>query len=56
MTLVLDVAAGPGDDHVPVIGGWPAAPVLAVALDLAQDRARGREILADWRATGAVWL
>ena len=50
------VTAGPGDDHVPVIGGWPAAPVLAVALDLAQDRARGREILADWRATGAVWL
>ena len=54
MTLVLDDAAGPGDDHVPVIGGWPAAPVLAVAL--AQDRARGRGILADWRATGAVWL
>jgi DNA-binding transcriptional ArsR family regulator len=50
------VTAGLGDDHVAVVGGWPAAPVLAVALDLAQDRARGREILADWRASDAVWL
>jgi len=28
--------------------GWPLAHPLAVALDLAQDRGRGREILADW--------
>jgi hypothetical protein len=37
------------------IDGWPAAPVLAVALDLAQDRARGREILTEWRTDGDVW-
>ena len=29
-------------------GRWPLAHPLAVALDLAQDRARGREILEDW--------
>lgn len=29
-------------------GSWPLAHPLAVALDLAQDRARGREILEDW--------
>ena len=29
-------------------GRWPLAHPLAVALDLAQDRARGREILDDW--------
>lgn len=29
-------------------GPWPLAHPLAVALDLAQDRARGREILDDW--------
>ena len=50
------VTAGTGGDHVPVIDGWPAAPILAVALDLAQDRARGREILTEWRVTDAVWL
>jgi len=38
-----------------VIDGWPAAPVLAVALDLAQDRARGREILGEWSIDGDVW-
>jgi hypothetical protein len=38
-----------------MIDGWVAAPVLAVALDLAQDRARGREILQDWEIDGAVW-
>lgn len=52
---VSDVVAGPGDDEIPAIDGWPAAPVLAVALDLAQDRARGREILSDWRIDHAVW-
>lgn len=50
------VTAGVGSDQLPIIGGWPAAPILAVALDLAQDRARGREILADWRIPDAVWL
>lgn len=29
-------------------GRWPLAHPLAVALDLARDRARGREILEDW--------
>lgn len=29
-------------------GRWPLAHPLAIALDLAQDRARGREILEDW--------
>lgn len=32
----------------PGTGGWPLAHPLAVALDLAQDRGRGREILEDW--------
>lgn len=29
-------------------GRWPLAHPLAVALDLAQDRSRGREILEEW--------
>ena len=37
------------------IDGWMAAPLLTVALDLAQDRARGREILQGWETDGAVW-
>jgi hypothetical protein len=41
--------------EIPQIAGWPAAPVLAVALDLAQDRARGREILSAWERPDAVW-
>lgn len=49
------VAAGVGDDPAPVVDGWPAAPRLAVALDLAQDRARGRQILDEWDAPDAVW-
>lgn len=49
------VAAGVGDDPAPLVDGWPAAPLLAVALDLAQDRARGRQILDEWDASGAVW-
>jgi hypothetical protein len=52
---VSDVVAGPGDDDAPALDGWLAAPVLAVALDLAQDRARGREILTDWSIDDAVW-
>jgi hypothetical protein len=34
---------------------WPLAHPVAVALDLAQDRARGREILDDWSPTERVW-
>ena len=34
---------------------WPLAHPVAVALDLAQDRARGREILEDWRPPERVW-
>lgn len=46
----------PADPDVDLmIGVWPAAPLLAVALDLAQDRARGREILDDWDHPDAVW-
>ena len=43
------------DSDPPEIDGWLAAPVLTVALDLAQDRARGREILTDWNHPDAVW-
>jgi hypothetical protein len=51
------VCAAPGDDDgsPPVVDGWPVAPKLATALDLAQDRARGREVLADWDDPHAVW-
>ena len=52
---VIAVTAGPADAELLVVEGWPAAPLLAVALDLAQDRARGREILMDWDVPGAVW-
>lgn len=34
---------------------WPLAHPAAVALDLAQDRARGREILEDWSPPERVW-
>ena len=47
---VRDSAATPPD-----LDGWPAAPVLAVALELAQDRARGHQLLADWSHPDAVW-
>jgi hypothetical protein len=50
------VVAGVDSGHpVPVVDGWPVAPKLAVALDLAQDKARGREILADWADPDGVW-
>lgn len=48
------VVAPPGPG-TPSIGGWPAAPLVAVALDLAQDPARGREILRAWEHADAVW-
>ncbi len=38
------------------LDGWRAAPDLAVALGLAEDPARGREILRDWPGEGHVWL
>jgi hypothetical protein len=44
------------DNRRPILApGWPAAPKLAIALDLAQDKARGREILDDWVDPDAVW-
>jgi hypothetical protein len=43
------------DDRVETIRGWPVAPLVAVALDLTQDRARGREILDDWTAGHDIW-
>jgi hypothetical protein len=42
-------------DLSPIIHGWPAAPMVAVALDLAQDRSRGREILSDWKDGHGIW-
>lgn len=38
------------------LDGWRTAPDLAVALGLAGDPARGREILQDWPGQGHVWL
>ncbi|HVM63763.1 MAG TPA: hypothetical protein VMU14_02800 [Acidimicrobiales bacterium] len=43
------------DRTLPLVGGWPAAPRLTVALDLALDRARGREVLESWSTPDAVW-
>jgi hypothetical protein len=42
-------------DEIPMVDGWSVAPRLAVALDLAQDRGRGREILAAWNERDAIW-
>jgi len=44
------------ESRTPRVGNWAVAPKLAVALDLAQDRGRGREILAGWRDDDAVWI
>ena len=38
------------------LDGWRTAPDLAVALGLAGDPARGREILQDWQGEGHVWV
>jgi hypothetical protein len=38
-----------------MVEGWPAAPLVAVALDLAQDAGRGREILRDWKEGDGLW-
>jgi hypothetical protein len=43
-------------DVIPMIDQWPAAPLLAVALDLAQDESRGREILSEWSVGDGIWL
>ena len=43
------------EDHELMVGEWPAAPRLTVALDLAKDRGRGREILEDWEAGNGIW-
>lgn len=39
----------------PRVGRWLSVPLLTAALDLAQDRARGREILEEWAVNDAVW-
>ncbi len=44
------------DDVTPEIDRWPAAPLVAVALDVAQDTGRGREILEQWSAGHGIWL
>ena len=49
------VVLAPTEGWVPLVDGHPAAPVMAVALDLAQDRVRGREILDGWDHPDAVW-
>lgn len=46
---VLRDEAAPADD-------WRRAPKLAVALQLANDPARGREILTEWTGDDHVWL
>jgi hypothetical protein len=51
----VSAVAEPPPSEIPSIDGWPVAPVLTVALDLAQDRARGREILTEWDRPDAVW-
>jgi hypothetical protein len=38
------------------LDGWRTVPDIAVALGLAGDPARGREILQDWPGQGHVWL
>ncbi len=42
-------------DITPKVDGWPAAPLVAVALDVAQDAGRGREILEDWKEGYGIW-
>lgn len=43
------------EDMTPTVHGWPAAPLLTVALDLAQDAGRGREILEEWKDGDGIW-
>jgi hypothetical protein len=51
-----NLATAGAEDGAPIIDGWPVAPLVAIALDLAQDRARGREILSDWEVGRGIWL
>jgi hypothetical protein len=44
------------DEETPMIDRWPTAPLVAVALDVAQDTGRGREILEQWSAGHGIWL
>lgn len=44
-----------GPNHTRRLGGWEVAPLIAVALDLAIDPGRGREVLQDWAHPDAVW-
>lgn len=45
----------PDETLDPVHQRWRLAHPVAVALDLAQDRARGREVLEDWSPPERVW-
>jgi len=59
-TAAASVAVAPAsavtnETRDPVHQPWRLAHPVAVALDLAQDRARGREILADWNPPEHVW-
>lgn len=49
---ISQVFSGSGE----IEGGWRLAPKLAVALQLATDPARGREILNDWPGDDHAWL
>jgi hypothetical protein len=42
-------------EHARKLRGWSVAPLIAVALDLATDRGRGREILQEWDHANGVW-
>lgn len=44
-----------GETLPPLHQPWPLANPVAVALDLAQDRARGREVLENWSPPERVW-
>jgi hypothetical protein len=52
-SLVNDLADG---ELMETVHGWPVAPMVAVALDLALDRSRGHEILDDWEAGRGIWI
>ena len=43
------------DEPGPLFERWPTVPILAAALDVAQDGARGRQILDEWAVPNAVW-
>lgn len=43
-------------EEAETVDGWRVAPLVAVALDLARDRARGREVLSGWDVGRGIWL